>query len=116
MLVAPTSGQFRSNLCKHQIGIILFTIDVLESILLEFCAKYFSSQRQGFNVLFTTHFKDDSILASDDDGNGDDDDKDCEVQLHVDVGGYSQFPNENIQSGDDALIVEVAKNKSTQIN
>jgi hypothetical protein len=55
-------------------------------------------------------------LASDDDGNGDDDDKDCEVQLHVDVGGYSQFPNENIPSGDDALIVEVARNKSKQIN
>jgi hypothetical protein len=116
MLVAPTSGQFRNNLCKHQIGIILFTIDILESILLEFCAKYFSSRRQGFDVLFTTHFKDDLVLAFDDDGNGDDDDKDCEVQLHVDVGGYSQFSNENIQSGDDVLIVEVANNTSRQIN
>jgi hypothetical protein len=35
----------------------------------------------------------DLILASDDDGDNDDDD---EVQLHVDVGGCSQFPNENI--------------------
>ncbi len=96
--------------------IILFTLDILESILLEFCATYSSSQRQGLSVLFTTPFKFDLILASNDDGNGDDDDKDCEVQLHVDVGGYSQFPNENIPSGDDALIVEVAKNKSRQIN
>ncbi len=39
---------------------------------------------------------DDLILASDDDGdNDDDDDKDGEVQLHVDVGGCSQFPDEN---------------------
>jgi hypothetical protein len=34
---------------------------------------------------------DDLILAS-----NDDDDKDGGVQLHVDVGGYSQFPDENI--------------------
>ncbi len=64
------------------------------------------------DVLCTTPFKDDLIMASDDDGNGDDDDKDCEVQLHVDVGGCSQFPNENIPSGDDTLIVEAARNKS----
>jgi hypothetical protein len=94
MFVAPTSGQFQSNLCKHQIAIILFIIDILEFILLEFCSTYFNSQRQGLDVLFTTPFKDDLILAFDDDGNGDDDDKDCEVQLHVDAGGYSQFPNE----------------------
>ncbi len=40
---------------------------------------------------------DDLILASDDDGNNDDDDdKDGEAQLHIDVGGCSQFPDENI--------------------
>jgi hypothetical protein len=57
----------------------LFTIEILESTLLEFCATYFSSQRGGLDVLFTTPFKDYLILASDDDG--DDDYKDCEVQL-----------------------------------
>ncbi len=49
---------------------------------------------------------DDLILVSDDDGNDgddDDDDKDGEVELHVDVGGWSQFLDENIPSGDDAF-------------
>jgi hypothetical protein len=54
---------------------------------------------------------DDLILASSDDGDGDDD-KDGEVQLHVDVGGCSQFPNENIPNGDEPLIVETNMNKS----
>jgi len=62
------------------------------------------------DVLFTTPFKDDLILAFDDDGN--DDYKDCEGQLHVDVGECSQFPDENIPSGDGPLIVEMARNKS----
>ncbi len=79
---------------------------------MEFCATYFSSQRGGLDVLFTTPFKDDLILASNDDDNDDDDYKDCEEQLHVDVGGCSQLPDENIPSGDDPLIVEVATNKS----
>ncbi len=100
------------NLCKHQIAIILFTIDILESTLLEFCATYFNFQRGGLDVLFTTPFKDDLILASNDDGNGNDNYKDCEIQLHVDVGGCSQFPDENIPSGDGPLIVEMATNKS----
>jgi hypothetical protein len=78
MFVAPTSGQFEAT-CKHQIAIILFTTNILKSTLLEFCATYFSSQRGGLDVLFTTCFKDDLILASNDDGNGDDDYKDCEV-------------------------------------
>ncbi len=99
-------------MCKHQIAIILFTIDILESTLLEFCATYFNSQRGGLDVLFSTPFKDDLILASNDDGDGDDDYKDCEVPLHVDVGGCSRFPDEKITSGDDLLIVEVATNKS----
>jgi hypothetical protein len=102
----------QGNLCKHQIAIILFTTDILESILSEFCATYFNSQKGGLDVLFTTPFKYDLKLASDDDDNGDDDYKDCEVQLHVDVGGCSQFPGENTPSGDDPLIVEVATNKS----
>jgi hypothetical protein len=71
-----------------------------------FCGTYFGSQRGGFNVLFTTLFMDDLILVSDDDGNDgddDDDDKDGEVELHVDVGGWSQFLDENIPSGDDAF-------------
>jgi hypothetical protein len=79
----------RGNLCKLQIAIILFTTVILKSTLLEFCATYFNSQRGGLDVLFTTPFKDDLILASDDDDNGNDDYKDCEVQLHVDVGGCS---------------------------
>ncbi len=79
---------------------------------MEFCATYFSSQRGGLDVLFSTPFKDDLILASNDDGDGDDDYKDCEVPLHVDVGGCSRFPDENITSGDDPLIVAVATNKS----
>jgi hypothetical protein len=53
---------------------------------------------------------DDLILASDDDGNDDVDDNNGEVQLHVDVDGCSQFPNENILSGDDLLIIEAAMN------
>jgi hypothetical protein len=88
----------------------LFTIDILESTLLEFCATYFNFQKEGLDVLFTTPFKDDLILAFDDDGN--DDYKDCEGQLHVDVGECSQFPDENIPSGDGPLIVEMARNKS----
>ncbi len=97
-------------MCKHQIVIILFTTDILESILWDFSVTYFNSQRGGLDVLFTIPFEDDLILASDDDGNGDY--KDCEVQLHVDVGGRSQIPYENIPSGDGLLIVEMAINKS----
>jgi hypothetical protein len=95
--------------------IILLTIDILKSTFLKFCGTYFSSQRGGLDVLFTTPSMDDLILVSNDHGNdhGDDgDDKDGEVDLHVDVGGYSQFLDENIPSGDDPLTIEVAMNRS----
>jgi hypothetical protein len=80
----------------------LLTTDILESTFLEFCGTYFGSQKGGFDVLFTTPSIDDFILVFNDDGDDDDDDdddKDGEVQLNVDVGGYSQFFNENIPSG-----------------
>ncbi len=38
--------------------------------------------------------------------------RDGEVQVHVDVGGCSQFPDENIPSGDDPLTIETTMNKS----
>jgi hypothetical protein len=110
-VVAPTRA-IQCNLCKHQIEILLFTTNVLETILLEFCGTYFGSQNGSLGVLFTTPSMDDLILASDDDGNDDVDDKDGEVQHHVDVDRCSQFPNENILSGDDLLIIEAAMNKS----
>lgn len=75
-----------------------------------FCGTYFGSQSGGLDVLFATSSMDDLILASDDDGNDDVDDNNGEVQLHVDVDGCSQFPNENILSGDDLLIIEAAMN------
>jgi len=95
-------------LCKHQIAIILLTIDILKSTLLEFYGTYFGSQKGGLDVLFTTPSMNGLILASDDD----DDDKDGEVQLHVDVCGCFQFLNENIPSRDDHLTIETTMNRS----
>jgi hypothetical protein len=99
-------------LYKHQIAIILLTTNILESTLLEFYGTYFGSQRGGLDVLFTTSSMNGLILASNDHGDDDDDDKDGEVQLHVDVCGCFQFPDENIPSGDDLLTIELAMNRS----
>jgi hypothetical protein len=57
---------------------------------------WFTKERFGC-FIYNVPSMDDFILAFDDDDNNDDDDvKDGEVQLHVDVGGCSQFPDENI--------------------
>jgi hypothetical protein len=87
-------------------------MDISKSTILEFCATYFGSQKGGLDVLFTTPSMDDLILASNDDGDDESDDKDGEVQLHVDVGGCSQSPDEKIPIGDDLWTIEVAMNRS----
>jgi len=84
----------------------------LEFTLLEFCRTYFGSQRGSLDVLFTTPSIDDLILVFDDGDDDDDDDKDGEIQLDADVGGCSQFFDENIPSGDDLLTIEVVMDRS----
>lgn len=97
------------NLCKHQIAIILLTINISEVTFLEFCGTYFGSQRGGLSALFTRPIVDDLIVDIKDDD--DDDTNDGKGDMHVDMIGPSQPFDENMQD-DDPLTLEVAMNKS----
>jgi hypothetical protein len=96
MLIALASGQFKATCVSTTLQSFCSQLIFWNPLFWSFVGHILVHKREIW-MIYNLPSMDDLILASDDDGNNDDDDdKDGEAQLHIDVGGCSQFPDENI--------------------